>query len=401
MVYRVFVIVAIAIGLSSGAKIQGNNVADNLESDDRALGYSCKDNEFDKDQYCKCRPGERISYFHSEHDNGHEDRVWSLKCEAIQSDRPFPEDTDVIESHENGWDQHHRWNTKFTLGGGFQFDNKNSFLVGMKSEHSDDHEDRKYTFFHTQSEDWLLTNCQTDWVNKFDEEIDIDLSSTNQVIAGIESYHNSRKEDRRFKLTLCDLVPKCANLDKIVYDYEGAENLMQNSYFGTVYQNNLINPTEEEPLQITIYTNEEHYTGESYSYEHTSGYELGTSLELSFNYNWGVGDFTVATLAGTVGMSSTWNTEETWSRSQENGYTEGSGKEITMSDTCPASKFCLMYALVKQGETKIPYTIYAYTEEEREVMCIEHGTLTLKNAQLIEIKREEYDHIPDWVPNQS
>ena len=73
-----------------------------------------------------------------------------------------------------------------------------------------------------------------------------------------------------------------------------------------------------------------------------------------------------------------------------------------MSDTCPPSKYCIMYGVVKEGETKVPYTTYAFTEEEPEVECVEHGILSLKNSKLIDIRRDEYDHVPDWVPaNQS
>ena len=151
--------------------------------DDRAMGYSCDDNEYDSNQYCKCRPGERISYFHSVHDNKKEDRVWTLKCEAIQSDRPFPEDTDVIESHENGWDEAHYWDPR-NYGG-------NSFLVGMKSKHNNRHEDRKYTFFHTQSEHWVLANCETGWVNEYDGKLSVDLSDSNKVIAGNQFFEKT------------------------------------------------------------------------------------------------------------------------------------------------------------------------------------------------------------------
>ena len=149
--------------------------------DDRALGYACKDNKYDKAQYCKCRPGERVSYFHSVHENWAEDRVWTLKCEAIQSDRPFPLDTDLIKSHENGFDEAHFW---------FGYP-QNSFLVGMESEHENWAEDRKYTFFHTQSEHWTLANCESEWVNKFDEEVHVDMSDSNKVIAGNQFFEKN------------------------------------------------------------------------------------------------------------------------------------------------------------------------------------------------------------------
>ena len=129
------------------------------------------------------------------HDNRKEDRVWTLKCEAIQSDRPFPADTDVIESHENGWDEDHDWDPRA--------EGHNSFLVGMKSEHNNHHEDRKYTFFHTQSEYWILADCETDWVNKFDEAITVDFSDSNRVIAGNQFFEKT--SPKGFSASRCEV----------------------------------------------------------------------------------------------------------------------------------------------------------------------------------------------------
>ena len=73
-----------------------------------------------------------------------------------------------------------------------------------------------------------------------------------------------------------------------------------------------------------------------------------------------------------------------------------------MTDTCPPKAYCVMYGLVKEGESKVPYTTYASTEEDPEVECVEHGILSIKNSQLIDIERKEYDHVPSWVlANQS
>ena len=43
----------------------------------------CKANDYDKDQYCLCQKGQRISVFKSHHDNRREDRIWQLKCAPI------------------------------------------------------------------------------------------------------------------------------------------------------------------------------------------------------------------------------------------------------------------------------------------------------------------------------
>ena len=48
-------------------------------------GDSCYVNDWDKDQYCHCPNGHRISNFISSHSNHHEDRKWRLRCSAIQT----------------------------------------------------------------------------------------------------------------------------------------------------------------------------------------------------------------------------------------------------------------------------------------------------------------------------
>ena len=46
----------------------------------------CDPNEIDEEQYCRCPLGKRISRFKSTHDNGPEDRIWNLECDAIPSE---------------------------------------------------------------------------------------------------------------------------------------------------------------------------------------------------------------------------------------------------------------------------------------------------------------------------
>jgi len=191
MVHCVVFIVATALGLSLGANVPGNSDNSyNTENDLRAQ-ISCEENDWDKPQYCRCPPGQRISTFKSKHDNGKEDRKWSLACSEVEG---LDEGTDVYESSESNWDSFHSWY-------GMQSD---SFLVGMESYHSNKKEDRKYTFFYTNSKDLALSDCKGNWVNNWDGLIDVVLDS-NQVIAGIASKHDNKKEDRRFYLIVCTL----------------------------------------------------------------------------------------------------------------------------------------------------------------------------------------------------
>jgi hypothetical protein len=39
--------------------------------------------EYDRHHYCRCSPGQSMSYIESEHDNGKDDRKWLVKCKAI------------------------------------------------------------------------------------------------------------------------------------------------------------------------------------------------------------------------------------------------------------------------------------------------------------------------------
>jgi len=192
MVHCVVFIVATALGLSLGANVPGNSGNSyNTENDLRAFSISCEENDWDKPQYCRCPPGQRISTFKSKHDNGKEDRKWSLACSEVEG---LDEGTDVYESSESNWDSFHSWY-------GMQSD---SFLVGMKSYHSNKKEDRKYTYFYTSSKNLDIGHCEGDWVNDWDGLMDVVLGS-NQVIGGIASKHDNKKEDRKFYLIICDI----------------------------------------------------------------------------------------------------------------------------------------------------------------------------------------------------
>ena len=59
--------------------------SDDETKNQRYLSDTCKPNEIDERQYCRCPRGERILEFKSTHDNGPEDRIWDLKCAPIPS----------------------------------------------------------------------------------------------------------------------------------------------------------------------------------------------------------------------------------------------------------------------------------------------------------------------------
>ncbi|XP_063058490.1 hemagglutinin/amebocyte aggregation factor-like [Engraulis encrasicolus] len=73
----------------------------------------------------------------------------------------------------------------------------------IMSEHNNHHEDRLWDF-HCQKTFTQTPSCfTTNWVNDFDDPLDFQCPS-NSVITGMESYHDNRHEDRRWKFTCCN-----------------------------------------------------------------------------------------------------------------------------------------------------------------------------------------------------
>ena len=160
-------------------------------------GYSCNRNDWDNPQYCLCNKGERIVKFSSVHSNYKEDRRWDLGCKAIPG-LTFSGDKWISITPGNGWDAPQEWY-------GVASD---SFLVGFRSHHDSRKEDRIYRFFTARSDIITLQHC-TGWkkLNDYDRPIDLQLGD-DEVIAGVKSVHNSRKEDRQFSVITCKIGVK-------------------------------------------------------------------------------------------------------------------------------------------------------------------------------------------------
>jgi hypothetical protein len=377
-------IVAIALGQSLGAsidmagksKVTAMNFT-NLEDepdDVRIFSNSCNDNSYDKDQYCRCPPGKRVSVFASKHSNKKEDRVWSLECAKISADRDFDASAPYWDTgYVNEFDKSMDWK-------GIP---SNSFLVGMESYHSNKKEDRRYNFFYQNSEHWILTDCITDRsVNDWDKDMNVVLDS-NKVIAGVSSTHSNSKEDRKFYLDICVLTPKCSKLKSVEYYWDDAEESSEIIVAATTKHNQLDSSTAD-PVTCTISNTQQETLGQSYSYQRTSGQEMTASLEVSASYSWGLGD-NGASLAVTAGFSSTWSTEETWARSNEHTFSETNGFKVTYTNTCPAHTYCVQQVTARKGRASVPYKLVAYTEEgSTRNECTEHGNLIVENAWDVE-----------------
>ena len=135
------------------------------------------------------------------HDNGKEDRKYTLSCEKIAPNF-VGKDTSSYPSHtsKTNWDKSLEFNFKASYSG---------FMVGMKSYHDNGREDRRFTFFYTKidTKKWELNNCKWKKMNDWDKKMDYKLTG-DQVFAGIKSTHDNGREDRKWHAYICDLVHK-------------------------------------------------------------------------------------------------------------------------------------------------------------------------------------------------
>ena len=139
------------------------------------------------------------------HDNGKEDRKYTLGCEEIhpilnlvgKDASSYPTQTS-----ESNWDA--PINFVFANQAGYS-----GFMVGMKSYHSNSKEDRRFTFFYTKIDttNWELNNCAWNKMNNWDQKMDYKLTG-DQVFGGIKSTHDNGREDREWHAYICDLVRK-------------------------------------------------------------------------------------------------------------------------------------------------------------------------------------------------
>mmetsp|Transcript_5488 Transcript_5488/g.8345 ORF Transcript_5488/g.8345 Transcript_5488/m.8345 type:complete len:198 (-) Transcript_5488:543-1136(-) len=84
----------------------------------------------------------------------------------------------------------------------FYFPSGSYALTGFGGKHSNYHEDRVWWFYIAQVTK-TATSCNwTPYVNDWDASMHLNLAS-NQWIAGIDSYHDNHREDRRFKYYVC------------------------------------------------------------------------------------------------------------------------------------------------------------------------------------------------------
>ncbi|KAL2089481.1 hypothetical protein ACEWY4_014169 [Coilia grayii] len=151
----------------------------------RAKRYA---NDFDGDLLFICPYGEsfsRISSYHSDH---HGDRRFSISCAPVVSS--------YTDCSQTNWVNHFDEAFTYTCP-------RNFVIAGMGSFHSNNHEDRRFHFRCCGGSTLSYSNCQwTPYVNCFDEYFEW-LVPFHNYLAGVSSYHDNYRADRRFRFYIC------------------------------------------------------------------------------------------------------------------------------------------------------------------------------------------------------
>jgi len=340
---------------------------DPFPAGDRAAGgYTCLDNESNYPQHCKCLPGERIIKISSWFSGSWYDRTWTLECAKIKPEYIVENDLDwIYQTEYNRWDGVQSWDGV----------PENGFMVGMRSYHSNFHQDRKFHILWTKSENWALVDCTKHFeLNDWGETFNYPLAG-NQVISAISSFHWNYWEDRKFSITVCRLEKKCSQLVRTDYDYDGAtEVVVKGKFAGSNWYNNL-KGSAQNSVTATMDVRSSETLVNSYSFERTSGHETTASLDVTGGVSWGVG--TTGSLEVTAGFSTTWSTSSTWTRSNSKEATDASGQAISFTSNCPAGCFCQLEVQVDMATASIPYTLISRTKGSTNEAdyCMEKGIL--------------------------
>jgi len=349
------------LGIDNGAKFE-DFLARSLFKGFK--GYSCETNEYDRHQWCLCKPGEKVSKISSVHNNKKEDRKWTLTCSRIEPEFNVPNvNTWYEETEWTEYDNLIRWNGKL----------ENKFLVGMTSVHNNTREDRKFKFFTARSDDWYLTDCVYHQdINDWDRKLQITLGG-DEVISYLSSYHSNKHEDRIWIIEVCKLRKKCTEISKIQYDTVKSDVTREEVFAGRQIFDNK-NGQSENSFIATISKTASNSLTESYTFSRTSGWTAGVSMSITAGATFGLPGINEASLELTAGASASWNFGKTWTRSNSTEYSEKNGRKMSYKANCKAGCVCTLDVVVKTAKGVIPYKMWSQSVDKKH-QCVEEGEL--------------------------
>ena len=137
-------------------------------------------NHFDRALFVQCHGAKGMYRVQSVHNNRREDRVWNWECRQV-AHRGYPR----------------CWHTGFVN----DFDqpmffmcNKDQYIAGVESHHSNHHEDRRWKFLCCSVPHHKTSSCRiTGFVNEFDGHMNF-WAGHGEVITGVFSYHDNHRE---------------------------------------------------------------------------------------------------------------------------------------------------------------------------------------------------------------
>jgi len=148
-------------------------------------------NNWDGDLDFTCADDEVLIGVYSDHNNRKEDRRWKARCAQLRPMRDFVI-TYSLSNWENSWDN------------ALEFDaGVDGMITGLYSVHDNEKEDRRWKFMYGSASGVdCIEQSWTGWKNSWDGILSYTCPS-NQVLHGIESYHDNELEDRRWKFQCC------------------------------------------------------------------------------------------------------------------------------------------------------------------------------------------------------
>jgi len=136
-----------------------------------------------------------LSGFHSVHDNRREDRLYAFHSAAASG--VSCRDTG-LRGYANYWDAQLHFDCP-----------NNQALSRIYSHHDNRREDRRWKFgcCVVSSNVYLQKGGWTNYINGWDAQLDFGCKE-DEVLVGVNSYHDNRREDRRWRFRCSRLMTK-------------------------------------------------------------------------------------------------------------------------------------------------------------------------------------------------
>merc|ERR1712187_773416 len=343
---------------------QSGNETIPMPEDFSRNGYSCETKWYDKNQWCLCKPGEKVSKISSE---GGVHSEWTLTCSQIQPQFIVPNVNAWYQtSQENLWDGEIVWN------GLVPNSQNHRFLVGMTRRHWDTGKTASVRFFSTHNDDWYTTDCR--WHT---DDLNDPLSlGDEEVIRGL---HRRRGNwNRRWSIQVCKLRKKCTEISKIEYQTARSE-VSTEMVFGGYSQYNNTGALSDNSYMVEISQASSNSLAESYEFSQTSGHTNEVSMSVTAGVTASVPGINEYSLEVSVGASHSWSFEESWTRSNSKEYSEENGRRMSWEANCKAGCFCRTEVVVKTAKGVIPYLMTSQSVDGLH-QCLEQGELTIENT---------------------